>query len=64
MSSAVELDLVGLAEIGDMLGLSRQRVDQLARSNGFPDPVAVISAGRIWLRDDVKAWARQTGRLP
>jgi predicted DNA-binding transcriptional regulator AlpA len=59
----VALDLVGLAEIGEMLGLSRQRVDQLARSKGFPEPVAVISAGRIWLRADVEAWARATGRL-
>lgn len=56
------LDLVGLAEIGAMLGVSRQRVDQLARSKGFPDPVATISAGRIWLREEVERWAEQTGR--
>ncbi|MGI8939484.1 MAG: helix-turn-helix transcriptional regulator [Iamia sp.] len=56
------LDLLGLAEIGALLGVSRQRVDQLARTEGFPDPVATLSAGRIWQRDDVEAWARQTGR--
>jgi hypothetical protein len=27
-------------------------------------PVAVFSAGRIWRRADVEAWARDTGRLP
>lgn len=58
-----DLDLVGLAEIGDMLGVSRQRVDQLARTKDFPEPVATISAGRIWRRADVEAWARATGRL-
>ena len=56
------LDLVGLAEIGAMLGVSRQRVDQLARSKGFPEPVATISAGRIWLRDEVEQWAGEAGR--
>lgn len=57
-------DLVGLAEIGEMLSLSRQRVDQLARTKRFPEPVSVISAGRIWRRSDVEAWARAEGRLP
>jgi hypothetical protein len=31
---------------------------------GFREPVAVLSAGRIWRRADVEAWARATGRLP
>lgn len=53
----------GLAEIAQVLGLTRQRVDQLARLPGFPEPDAVLTAGRIWKRDDVEAWARETGRL-
>jgi predicted DNA-binding transcriptional regulator AlpA len=57
-------DLVGVTEIGDLLGVSRQRADQLTRTDGFPEPVAVISAGRIWRRTDVDAWARAVGRLP
>jgi prophage regulatory protein len=55
-------DLVGVTEIGDLLGVSRQRADQLTRTEAFPDPVAVLSAGRIWRRADVEAWARATGR--
>jgi prophage regulatory protein len=58
----MKLDLVGLAELHLMLGVSRQRVDQLARTKGFPEPVAVISAGRIWLRQDVEKWAKSVGR--
>ena len=50
--------LVGLAEMGEILGVSRQRVDQLGRTKGFPEPVDVISAGRIWLRSDVEEWHR------
>jgi prophage regulatory protein len=56
-------DLVGVTEIGDLLGVSRQRAAQLSRLEGFPEPAAVLSAGRIWRRIDVEAWARATGRL-
>ncbi len=55
--------LVGLAEIAAMLGVSRGRADQLVRQAGFPAPDAVLTAGRIWKREDVEAWARETGRL-
>lgn len=55
--------LVGVAEIAEMLGVTRQRVNQLAREEGFPQPEAELSAGRIWKRSDVVAWARRTGRL-
>ncbi len=59
------LDLVGAAEIAEMLGLTRQRVNVIVRTHeDFPRPVAELSAGRIWMRKDVVAWARHTGRLP
>jgi predicted DNA-binding transcriptional regulator AlpA len=54
--------LVGLTEIADMLGVSRQYADRLVRADGFPSPEAVITAGRIWQRSDVETWARATGR--
>jgi predicted DNA-binding transcriptional regulator AlpA len=58
-----KLDLVGLTEIAQMLGLSRQRVDQIVRADAnFPEPVAVITAGRIWRRRDVECWVRRTRR--
>jgi prophage regulatory protein len=57
------VDLVGLTEIAEMLGVSAQRVDQLARRDDFPEPVAVLAAGRIWRRGDIERWARGTGRL-
>lgn len=63
-SGFVTHHLVGVAEVAVMLGVSRQRVDELARtSTGFPVPDAVLSAGRIWKREDVEARARQTGRV-
>jgi hypothetical protein len=57
------VDLVGVTEIGEMLSVSRQRADQLTKFDDFPAPVGEISAGRIWEREDVEAWARQTGRI-
>ncbi len=62
---AVPLELVGVAEIAELLGVTRQRVDAIARTHeDFPAPVAEIAAGRIWLRDEIEALARRAGRIP
>lgn len=55
--------LVGVTEIAELLGVSRQRADQLTAAAGFPEPEATISAGRIWNREDIEAWARLKGRI-
>jgi hypothetical protein len=55
-------DLVGVAEVAELLSVSRQRVSQLAATPGFPDPVARLAAGPIWERDDIIGWAEVTGR--
>ena len=56
--------LMGLTEIARLLGVSRQRADEIVKkSPGFPEPEAVITAGRIWKRKDVEAWARRAGRI-
>lgn len=48
-----------------MLGVTRQRVVQLADTDGFPAPDIVLYGGRrIWKRADIEKWARDTGRLP
>lgn len=58
------LDLVGAAEIAELLGVTRTRVNQLVADDpSFPVPAAELTAGRIWKRADVEAWARRTGRL-
>lgn len=50
-------------EIAELLGITRQRVDQLSRTEAFPAPVAELAIGRVWRRMDIEAWARETGRL-
>lgn len=56
------MDLVGLTEIAEMLGVSPQRVDQLAATEAFPEPVAELAAGRVWKRADVIKWAKAKRR--
>ena len=55
--------LVGSAEIGQMLGVSRQRVQQLIHRSDFPAPEVALHMGKVWKRADVEAWARGHGRL-
>lgn len=45
-----------------MLGVGRQRVQQLINGPDFPTPVAVLAMGKIWCRADVLAWADARGR--
>lgn len=59
----MKLDLVGIAEIAQLLEISTRRVDVLSRQRDFPEPVASLIGGRVWLRDDVEQWARDTGRI-
>jgi predicted DNA-binding transcriptional regulator AlpA len=54
--------VVAMAELIDMLGLSKARVVQLIAAPGFPEPLAVIKAGKVWSYEDVKTWAESGGR--
>ena len=54
--------LLGNAELGKLLGVSRQRVSQLVTREDFPAPRAVLIMGGVWALDDVIAWADRTGR--
>jgi len=50
------MDLLGVHEIAELLGLSRQRVHQLASQADFPKPIARLNAGDIWTRADIEQW--------
>jgi predicted DNA-binding transcriptional regulator AlpA len=57
------VDLMGLKEIAELLGVSIQRAHQLAATAGFPAPLGETSSGRVWKRADVEKWAKKAGRL-
>lgn len=54
--------LAGIHEIAELLGVSRQRVDQLSRQAGFPEPLDTIRLGRVWRLVDVEAWIRRRAK--
>lgn len=51
--------LMGAAEIGARLGVSRQRAYILAGRREFPAPRWTLAMGNVWLADDVEAWIRE-----
>jgi predicted DNA-binding transcriptional regulator AlpA len=55
--SAVELELVGLAEVAEVLRVSRRTAARYARRSDFPEPLARLRAGPVWRKEDVLAWA-------
>ena len=55
--SVRRLRLVGTEEIRVRLGgVSRQRVYQLTRRADFPQPIAELAQGGVWLAEDVDRW--------
>lgn len=50
--------LVGTAEIAELLGISKTRVVQLAERDDFPTPEQ-LACGRVWRRAQIERWARR-----
>jgi prophage regulatory protein len=48
--------LMGLQEICNRFGVSKNVADRLTRTEGFPMPIGRPHIGRVWLADDVEAW--------
>jgi len=57
--------LVDLAEVAALIGIDNPRGVSVYRRRyrDFPTPVIVKGRCVLWLRSDVEAWARETGRL-
>ncbi len=47
-----------VVEIAEILGVSKQRADQLRREPDFPTPVDRWARGHLWAASDVRRWAR------
>ncbi|GIF14136.1 hypothetical protein Ate01nite_41680 [Actinoplanes teichomyceticus] len=50
---------MGAGEIAKRLGLSRQRVQQLAERDDWPEPFDELAMGRVWLISDIEAWIQR-----
>ena len=51
-----DIRLMGPQEIQKRFGFSRQWTAQLINRKGFPDPIADLAIGRVWLAQDVEEW--------
>lgn len=58
--------IVGASDVADILGVTRQRVHQLAQTAGFPAPIARIKMGPLWdgaaIVTFASRWQRKPGR--
>ena len=64
MSDGLEQDLVGINEIAEIAGVSKQAVaNWRARFPGFPPPIAELKSGPVFRRSQIRAWLR-TRRVP
>jgi hypothetical protein len=57
-------EVVGPTEAARMLGVSRQRLYQLAERDDFPPPMVQLAAGPVWLTDSIRAFERGWDRRP
>jgi predicted DNA-binding transcriptional regulator AlpA len=53
------LRIMGVAEIKDLIGVSRQRVYQMAKRPDFPEAYAEMAQGKVWRADEIEAWAAE-----
>ncbi len=64
--NSVQPVLVGVSEIAQMLGLTRQRVSTLSKRSDFPSPLATLASGPVWRAGDLTTfaagWRRSPGR--
>jgi hypothetical protein len=57
-------ELVTVPEAAVILGVSHQRVHELAASNAFPKPAYELRTGRLWLKNAIEAYAERRIRKP
>jgi hypothetical protein len=50
--------LAGVAEAAEIMGWDKRRVITYLDRGSFPEPLTALASGRIWLREDVEAYAR------
>lgn len=66
LAEAAFPDILGSAEVAELLEVSKQRLTQLSRRADFPVPVVRLASGPVWVRAAIEAflegWERKPGR--
>lgn len=59
------LDVVGMSEIAELLGVARNTAYGWSRRRLLPPPdYPKVNGHQAWKASTILAWARDTGRLP
>lgn len=56
--------LVGLAEIAEVLGVTKNTALKYTRRADFPKPLDRLASGAVWSRPAVDEWTKATLPLP
>lgn len=56
-------DLISMAGVAQLLGVSRNWISQLSGSGKLPGPDQTVPY-RLWKSSTIERWARETGRWP
>jgi predicted DNA-binding transcriptional regulator AlpA len=59
MVKATDLQRLRIGDAGDLLGVSRQRIQQLIRAERFPEPDVIDNVGPLWNKETIEEWAVQ-----
>lgn len=51
-----ERDFLSTADIADLWGVTRQKVQYYAARRGFPKPVMLTGGVRVWLREEIETY--------
>ena len=57
-------ELAGLAEIGEMLAVTKRSAWNYTQRDDFPEPVDRLASGPVWRRVDVEKWGKDHLPLP
>ena len=52
-------EVAGVAEAAEIMGWDKRRVITYIDRGHFPEPLTSLASGRIWLREDVEAYAER-----
>jgi predicted DNA-binding transcriptional regulator AlpA len=57
--TAPEEPLVGLAEVAELLGVTKRTATTYSARDDFPKPLQRLAATPVWRRAEVESWAKQ-----
>ncbi len=56
-----KIEVVGTAEVGEMLGWSSKKVSVYRQRGKLPPPLSELKMGPVWNKDDIERWGLAKG---